>query len=126
MKVVIDELREMKLKKSAKRVERGIEETVIYCDFPSKYWMRIRTSKVIERLYCEICRRTRAARTIPNGNCSLMLGCGIWGRYPLGSKKYVNVASVSHGSGVTGRISSSYTEKSQKQDNRLLAHYPFV
>ena len=41
-KAVVEELRSMKLKESAKKVEDGIEETLTYCDFPSEHWTRIR------------------------------------------------------------------------------------
>lgn len=36
-KAVVEELRAMKLKEAAKKVEDGIEETLTYHDFPSKY-----------------------------------------------------------------------------------------
>ena len=49
-KAVVEELRSMKLKEAAKKVEYGIEETLTYCDFPSEHWTRIRTNNVIERL----------------------------------------------------------------------------
>ena len=49
-KAVMEELRSMKLKEAAKKVEDGIEETLTYCDFPSERWIRIRTNNVIERL----------------------------------------------------------------------------
>ena len=49
-KAVVEELRSMKLKEAAKKVEDGIEETLTYCDFPSEHWTRIRTNNVIERL----------------------------------------------------------------------------
>ena len=32
-KAVVEELRSMKFKEAAKKVEDGIEETLIYCDF---------------------------------------------------------------------------------------------
>ena len=41
-KAVVAELRAMKLKEAAKKVEDGIEETLTYCDFPSEHWTRIR------------------------------------------------------------------------------------
>ena len=44
-KAVVEELRSMKLKEAAKKVEDGIEETLTYCDFPSEHWTRIRTNK---------------------------------------------------------------------------------
>ncbi len=55
---MVEELRAMKLKEAAKKVEDGIEETLTYCDFPSEHWTRIRTNNVIERLNREIRRRT--------------------------------------------------------------------
>ena len=39
-KAVVAELRAMKLKEAAKKVEDGIEETLTYCDFPSEHWTR--------------------------------------------------------------------------------------
>ena len=62
-RAVVAELRAMKLKEAAKKVEDGIEETLTYCDFPSEHWTRIRTSNVIERLNREIRRRTRVVGT---------------------------------------------------------------
>ena len=41
-KAVVAELRAMKLKEAAKKVEDGIEETLTYCDFPSEHWTSIR------------------------------------------------------------------------------------
>ena len=67
-KAVVAELRAMKLKEAAKKVEDGIEETLTYCDFPSEHWTRIRTNNVIERLNREIRRRTRVVGTFPDGN----------------------------------------------------------
>ena len=64
-KAVVAELRAMKLKEAAKKVEDGIEETLTYCDFPSEHWTRIRTNNVIERLNREIRRRTRVVGTSP-------------------------------------------------------------
>ncbi len=74
-KAVVAELRAMKLKEAAKKVEDGIEETLIYCDFPSEHWTRIRTNNVIERLNREIRRRTRVVGTFSDGNSALMLVC---------------------------------------------------
>ena len=66
-KAVVEELRSMKLKEAAKKVEDGIEETLTYCDFPSEHWTRIRTNNVIERLNREIRRRTRVVGSFPDG-----------------------------------------------------------
>ena len=74
-KAVVEELRSMKLKGAAKKVEDGIEETLIYCDFPSEHWTRIRTNNITERLNREIRRRTRVVGSFPDGNSALMLVC---------------------------------------------------
>ena len=93
-KAVVAELRAMKLKEAAKKVEDGIEETLTYCDFPSEHWTRIRTNNVIERLNREIRRRTRVVGTFPDGNSALMLVCARL-RHVAGSqwgcKKYMNM-----------------------------------
>ena len=93
-KAVVAELRAMKLKKAAKKVEDGIEETLTYCDFPSEHWTRIRTNNVIERLNREIRRRTRVVGTFPDGNSALMLVCArlrhVAGTQ-WGNKKYMNM-----------------------------------
>ena len=93
-KAVVAELRAMKLKEAAKKVEDGIEETLTYCDFPSEHWTRIRTNNAIERLNREIRRRTRVVGTIPDGNSALMLVCArlrhVAGTQ-WGSKKYMNM-----------------------------------
>ena len=74
-KAVVEQLRSMKLKEAAKKVEGGIEETLTYCDFPSEHWTRIGTNNVIERLNREIRRRTRVVGSFPDGNSALMLVC---------------------------------------------------
>ena len=93
-KAVVAELRAMKLKEAAKKVEDGIEETLTYCDFPSEHWTRIRTNNVIERLNREIRRRARVVGTFPDGNSALMLVCArlrhVAGTQ-WGSKKYMNM-----------------------------------
>ena len=91
---VVAELRAMKLKEAAKKVEDGIEETLTYCDYPSEHWTRIRTNNVIELLNREIRRRTRVVGTFPDGNSALML---VWARLrhvagtQWGNKKYMNM-----------------------------------
>ena len=93
-KAVVAELKTMKLKEAAKKVEDGIEETLTCCDFPSEHWTRIRTNNVIERLNREIRRRTRVVGTIPDGNSALMLVCArlrhVAGTQ-RGNKKYMNM-----------------------------------
>ena len=93
-KAVVAELRAMKLKEAAKKVEDGIEETLTYCDFPSEHWTRIRTNNVSERLNREIRRRTRVVGTFPDGNSALILVCArlrhVAGTQ-WGNKKYMNM-----------------------------------
>lgn len=91
---MVEELRSMKLKEAAKKVENGIEETLSYCDFHSEHWTRIRTNNVIERLNREIRRRTRVVGTFPDGDSALMLVCArlrhVAGTQ-RGNKKYMNM-----------------------------------
>ena len=39
-KDVVEQLRAMKLKEAAKKVEDGIEETLTHMDFPSQHWLK--------------------------------------------------------------------------------------
>ena len=91
---VVAELRAMKLKEAAKKVEDGIEETLTYCDFPSEHWTRIRTNNVIERLNRELRRRTCVVGDVPRwklrpdaGLCKALPH----GRHSVGNKKYMNM-----------------------------------
>ena len=70
-----EELRVMKLKEAAKKVEDGVEETLSYCDFFYGHWARTRINNVVERLNREIRRRTRIVRCFPDDNFALMLVC---------------------------------------------------
>ena len=94
-KAVVTELRAMRLKEAAKKVEDGIEETPPHCDFPSEHWTRIRINNVIERLTCEIRRRTHVVGTFPDGNSAMMLVCTrlryVGRAYSRGRKKYMNI-----------------------------------
>ena len=92
--LVSAELREMKLREAADKLDNGIEETLTYMDFPSQHWLRIRTNNVLERLNLEIKRRTKVVGTFPDGNSALMLVCArlrhVAGK-EWGSKKYLNM-----------------------------------
>ena len=72
---VVEQLRAMKLREAAKKVEESIEETLTYMAFPSQHWLRIRTNNMIERMNREIRRRTRVVGTFPDGKSALMLVC---------------------------------------------------
>lgn len=93
-RMVMEELKTMKLKEAAKKIEDGIEETLTYCDFPSEHWTKIRTNNVIERLNREIRRRTRVVGAFPDGNFALMLVCArlrhVAGTQ-WGNKKYMSM-----------------------------------
>lgn len=94
---VVARLREMKLREAADKLERGIEETLTYMDFPSEHWTRLRSNNVIERLNREIRRRTRVVGTFPDGNSALMLVCArlrhVAGTQ-WGSKRYMSMAHL--------------------------------
>jgi transposase-like protein len=97
--LVVAELKEMKLKEAAAKVENGIDETLAYADFPSEHWTRIRTNNLIERLNREIRRRTRVVGAFPDGNSALMLVCArlrhVAGTQ-WGNKKYLNMKHLEH------------------------------
>lgn len=98
---VVEQLRAMKLKEAAKKVEDGIEETLTYMDFPSQHWLKIRTNNVIERMNREIRRRTRVVGAFPDGNSALMLVCARL-RYVAGkdwgSKRYLCMKCMDYAS----------------------------
>ena len=90
---VAQQLREMKLT-AAKKIETGIDETLIYMDYPAQHWNKIRTTNLIERVNREIKRRTRAIGAFPDGQSALMLVCARL-RYvsgtDWGAKRYLNM-----------------------------------
>ena len=100
-KDVVEQLRAMKLKEAAKKVEDGIEETLTYMDFPSQHWLKIRTNNVIERMNREIRHRTRVVGAFPDGNSALMLVCARL-RYVAGkdwgSKRYLCMKCMDYAS----------------------------
>jgi len=101
-KLVIETLKEMKLKEAAKKIENGIEKTLAYTNFPYEHWLKIRTNNTIERIIREIRRRTRVVGCFPDGNSALMLVCARlryvagtqWGNKMYMSMKHLNFASV--------------------------------
>jgi putative transposase len=70
---VISKLKEMKLRKASEIVEKGVEETLSYTQFPREHWLRIRTNNPLERILREVRRRTRVVGNFPDGNSALML-----------------------------------------------------
>lgn len=93
-KAVIEELRQMKLKEAADKLEKGIEETLTCMSFPYEHWSKIRTMNLVERINREIKRRTRVVGTFPDGNSALMLVCARL-RHVTGTqwgvKRYMNM-----------------------------------
>lgn len=91
---VVAKLRDMKLKKAAKKIEDSIHETLTYMDFPYAHWSKLRSNNVIERLNREIRRRTRVVGTFPDGNSALMLVCARLRHVASkswGTKRYMNM-----------------------------------
>ena len=72
---VAEKMRKSKLKSAANTLEKGIEETLTYTNYPHEHWLRIRTNNGIERINREIRRRTNAVGCFPDGNSALMLVC---------------------------------------------------
>jgi putative transposase len=92
--LVIQKLREMRLREAAEKIEKGIEETLTYMDFPYAHWLKLRSNNVIERLNREIRRRTRVVGTFPDGNSALMLVCARLRHVATkawGVKRYMNM-----------------------------------
>ena len=93
-RAVIEELKQMKLKEAAEKLEKGIEETLTYMAFPYEHWSKIRTTNLVERINREIKRRTRVVGTFPDGNSALMLVCARL-RHVTGTqwgvKRYMNM-----------------------------------
>ena len=72
-KAVIEKLKLMKLGRAAEIVREGIDETLVYMNFPSEHWLRISTNNPLERILREVRRRTRVVGAFPDGNSALML-----------------------------------------------------
>jgi transposase-like protein len=98
-KEVAKRLRELKLEKAASTLEKGIDETLTYMDFPPEYWIKIRTNNMIERINREIKRRTKVVGAFPDGNSALMLVCARL-RYIVNSQwssaRYLNMEHLEY------------------------------
>ena len=71
--LVAEKLRTMKLDKVADFVEKSVDETLSYMDFPYEHWSRLRTNNGLERIMKEIRRRTRVVGSFPDGYSAMML-----------------------------------------------------
>ena len=59
-----------RVSKAVELVESAIDEMLAYYAFPKEHWRRIRTNNPLERLMCEIPRRTRVVGAYPDGQTS--------------------------------------------------------
>src|SRR4029079_336172 len=64
---VIEKLWALRLMRAAELVETAVEA------FPEEHWRRIRTNNPLERILCEIRRRTRVVGAFPDGNSAINL-----------------------------------------------------
>lgn len=91
---VAAKLEVMKLKKAARIVREGFEETLSYYRFPRAHWRSLRTNNPLERILREIRRRTRVVASFPDGKSALMLAAARL-RHIVGSKwgvrRYLNM-----------------------------------
>ena len=70
---VVAKLQSMKLRDAAEILEKGIDETLHYMDFPSEHRRSLRTNNPLERLIKEVRRRTKVVGAFPDGKSALML-----------------------------------------------------
>ena len=70
---VVTKLESLRLGQAAEIVRSGCEETLSYMSFPREHWTRLRTNNMLERIMCEIRRRTRVVGNFPDGQSALML-----------------------------------------------------
>lgn len=91
---VVAKLKEKRLERAARLVEKSVLETLSYMDFPDHHWTKLRTNNPLERIMREIRRRTRVVGAFPDGESAMML-IGARLRYIAGSrwgtKKYMDM-----------------------------------
>ena len=94
---IVDQLKQMRLRKAADLVDEAIEETLTYYRFPDNHWVRIRTNNPMERIIREIRRRTRVVGAFPDGQSAVML-CAARLRHIAGTKwgtrRYLNMDTL--------------------------------
>ena len=91
---VEEKLRSMKLSKAADKVRDSILETLTYMSFPEEHWLRSRPHNTLERINCELKRRTKVVGTFPDGESALMLVCARLRHVASkswGTKRYLNM-----------------------------------
>lgn len=70
---VADKLKEMKFREASEMIQKSIDETLTYMEFPEQHWKRIRTNNPMERVIKEIRRRTKVVGAFPDGESALAL-----------------------------------------------------
>lgn len=96
-KLIIEKLRLKRFHQASDVIEKGIEETLSYMDFPRTHWTRIRTNNPLERIMKEIRRRTRVIGSFPDGLSALMLVTARLRHIAStqwGTKKYLDVKKL--------------------------------
>ena len=96
-KVVVDELRDVRVSRAAELVEAHLGETLTYYAFPNCHWIKLRTNNPLERIMREIRRRTRVVGAFPDGQSCLNLAAArlrhIAGTH-WSTRKYMNMAPL--------------------------------
>ena len=54
-------------------LQRGLGDSLTYCQYPEKHWRSIRTNNPLERLLREVKRRLRVVGAFPNVDSAVML-----------------------------------------------------
>lgn len=62
---IVEPLRQLKLSKAAEIVESGVEETLVYMDFPLEHWQRSKTNNPLEGIMHEMGSFSLAGPTAP-------------------------------------------------------------
>lgn len=106
-KLVVTQIREMKLKESAEKVEDGIAETLTYYGFPFEHWTRIRTNNMVERLNWEIRHRIRVMGIFTGRQLSPHVSLRSHGPVPSGETKSMSFVNVSVSDGLRFKTYSS-------------------
>ena len=106
----------MKLKKAAKILREGIEESLSYHAFPREHHRSLRTNNMLERIMKELRRRTKVVGAFPDGDSALMLCCArlrhIESKSWSDSRKYLDMDKLREldMSKCTGEESESYSQ----------------
>ena len=115
-------LEEMKLKKAAKILREGIEESLSYHAFPREHHRSLRTNNMLERIMKELRRRTKVVGAFPDGDSALMLCCArlrhIESKSWSDSRKYLDMDKLREldMSKCTGEESESYSQSAAASD----------